>query len=1228
MIVLAVAAAVTVLNQPPPFKLASGWRMELVAEAPDIRFPTAIVQAADGTIFLGQDPMDMPGPPTDPSDSVVAIKDGRVTVFAEGLWAVMGLEWVDDTLYVVHAPFLSAFRDTDGDGKADRRVDLVTGLGPKVPGFNGINDHVASGIRLGSDGFLYIAVGDKGIPNGVGRDGRTIRLAGGGVIRVRPDGTDLEVVSTGERNPLSVALSATDEVFTYGNDDDSKKWPNSLTHHIVGGHYGYPFEFLSAPDRALPILDGRIGGAGAQGVSYNEDGLAPQFRGNLFFCDWGLQAVARYEVARSGGTFQVKAREYVVRKGTVGDFRPFSIAVGDGGRSLYLVDWAFNGFLADGPKTGRLFRLTYSGPGRAEPSARPAGDGLADRLAALDHPALSVRLAAQHTLAARGPESEGPLVARLSGPGRGVGRLHALWALDSIGTPEARRAIRGALGDADDELKTQAARSAGIRRDREARPALTGMLGASSPVTRREVAIALGRIGDPAGLPALMAVLRDRDPFVAWSIRKAIRALGAPDVGALAEALVDPDRRVDALKLCDEWWSVPVARAMVKALGHPGEPAWRASLVAKLAGLYRRYPEWSGYWFGPNPLAGEFPRKTRDWDSEGMAAVFEGLARSLDDPDPSVRRESILGLIDVGQRALPRLRDGVDREPDTANLILLIRAMGDLRDVEAVPRLARLLADPSRPDEVRGAALEALDAFQVPEALAGRLAMARDAKAPASLVARAIADLGRGGDVPGEELAGFLHHAALPVRVAGLEALAALEAPSHELCRAIIDRLDDPSPEIRLAAIRAVAALKLRETVPRLLELADEEVSRPAAIRALTILPDPRALPAYLKALGDRDPDVRRAGKSALLAVRDSASGELESRARSGQFAGPVALDVERVLARFVPLTDWRVVGPFPRNTPRLPTDPTSIDFDRPCVGAGGRTVAWTPRRGDPSTGRVAIDDLKGGAGDRGGFGYEANGSPDLVAFAYAEVVADRDRAALLLVGSSGTITVTVNGSRAFHSGNDSGRPYSPDADLCRFALKKGVNRIVVRARQGIGAWSFSLQVSDQFSPHFAAPNGPSTPGEMKAYALSHAGDSKRGAALFFDPKGIGCARCHAAGGRGVARIGPDLSGLALKYDKAEIIRSVLEPSERIANGYRPVVLAKVDGTVLAGLLRAEAATHLDLLVGDLESVRVPTSEVEERRVGETSFMPSGLVDPLTPPEFADLIAYLVSLHD
>src|SRR5690349_11855967 len=94
LVALALLATETPAAPPAPLpKVADGWKIELVAQAPQIVFPTAAVAAPDGTLYLGQDPMDMPGPPTAPTDSVVALKDGKVTVFAEKLWAVMGLEW-------------------------------------------------------------------------------------------------------------------------------------------------------------------------------------------------------------------------------------------------------------------------------------------------------------------------------------------------------------------------------------------------------------------------------------------------------------------------------------------------------------------------------------------------------------------------------------------------------------------------------------------------------------------------------------------------------------------------------------------------------------------------------------------------------------------------------------------------------------------------------------------------------------------------------------------------------------------------------------------------------------------------------------------------------------------------------------------------------------------------------------------------------------------------------
>src|SRR5947209_13768556 len=103
------------------------------------------------------------------------------------------------------------------------------------------------------DGYLYLAISDRGPPLRAGGDDQAMRFRGG-VIRIRPDGSDLEVVSTGARSPRSVVLSASDEIFTSGDADGSKRWFNHLAHHIVDGHYGYPYHFVLAPFRALPTM--------------------------------------------------------------------------------------------------------------------------------------------------------------------------------------------------------------------------------------------------------------------------------------------------------------------------------------------------------------------------------------------------------------------------------------------------------------------------------------------------------------------------------------------------------------------------------------------------------------------------------------------------------------------------------------------------------------------------------------------------------------------------------------------------------------------------------------------------------------------------------------------------------------------------------------------------------------------------------------------------------------
>jgi putative heme-binding domain-containing protein len=975
-------------------------------------------------------------------------------------------------------------------------------------------------------------------------------------------------------------------------------------------------------------MGGQIGGSGTQGICYNEDGLPAEFRGNLFFCDWGLQRVDRVELVQTGGTFAVKRRTPIVTKGKVDDFRPFSLAVSADGERLWLVDWAYNGWLEPRAKTGRLYGLRYSGRGLARPAARPIDTNPSTRINALDHPALAVRLESQRMLAALGPAAIPLLAGRLNVAGPEVGRLHAIWALDAIGGVKARRAIDSMLSDPSAAVRLQAARSAGIRRDSAALLDLCKLLRDPDAAVRREAAIALGELGDNRAAPALFAALPEPDRFAAWSVRRAIRRLEAWDRGALVAALLDPERSEPALELTDEAWAVPVVEALSAALGQAQTARVRSRLVANLSGLYRRYPEWSGYWFGTNPLAGRIPEQTQDWSPEAMAGVIRGLALGLADRDSTVRYQAIAGLGQAAKPAAPLLRAALAREQDPRNQAALAETLGRSGDPAAAPILASLLCDARFPETVRLAAQGGLKGFRDPQSLRARLSVIYDPNAPASLVARALPELAGAGFLPPNDLAPFLQSRAPAIRSAALLSLNVKKSLPVELSQDVLERLDDADPQVREAAIAAAVALRLHEAVPRLVAIAGEPDSqdRLSAMSALCRLPDPRALSIYLAAIQERDPRFRRAGESALLAIRDRVREQLASRARSIAFSGPAALSRERVLARFEPIRDWRVIGPFPRAKPPIFMREPTIDFARRYPGADGQLLAWTARPADASSGRLELDDLTRRAGDGGRFGYDPGGSADLCAFCYAEIDSPGESPALLLLGSSGTMIVAVNERPCYTFTSSSGRSYAADTDLVRVHLARGRNRILVLSRQGIGRWAFSVQVGKAEPGVSIARSNAVAVDALRRFALRHEGDSRRGEELFFDSDGVGCGRCHAAGGRGTAAIGPDLTGLASKYDRAELIRSVLEPSSRIATGYQTAVVAIRDGKVLTGVVHAETDEQIELADSEARITPIARRDIAVRRTGNVSIMPEQVVETLTPVEFSDLISFLASL--
>jgi putative heme-binding domain-containing protein len=146
-------------------------------------------------------------------------------------------------------------------------------------------------------------------------------------------------------------------------------------------------------------------------------------------------------------------------------------------------------------------------------------------------------------------------------------------------------------------------------------------------------------------------------------------------------------------------------------------------------------------------------------------------------------------------------------------------------------------------------------------------------------------------------------------------------------------------------------------------------------------------------------------------------------------------------------------------------------------------------------------------------------------------------------------------------------------------------------------------------------------------FALANRGDAAKGRAVFDDAKAACCILCHRVRGSG-GEVGPDLSNIGGKYAREHLIESVLEPSRQIVEGYRSTILALEDGRVLTGLVKSETAGKLTLVDVEAREQTVAKSDVAGRRFADVSIMPEGLATKLSRAQFADLIAYLQSLHD
>ena len=714
--------------------------------------------------------------------------DGRAdrsTVFATGFNRLIeghgaGVLARRGDVFYACIPNLWKMRDDDGDGVADVREVLHTGYGVRVA-FHG---HDLHGLTLGPDGMIYFTMGDRGYH--VVHEGRTLAdPESGAVFRCETDGSRLEVVHTGLRNPQELAFDDLGNLFTVDNNSDSGDRAR-LVQIVPGGDTGWRMSVQYLPDRG-PFNRERIWhlahdgqpawivpplahiGAGPSGfAAYPGTGLPPHFDGRFFLADFrgaaANSSVRTFRVRPRGASFEAIDEEETFKHVLATD-----VEIGPDG-AVWVSDWV-HGWQGEGK--GRLWRFVPTGLPPEAAAARTAvvqevrtllaGDWSAveaDRLVALlGHADRRLRLEAQWELARRGAKDR--LEAVLADTAaEALARVHAIQGLAQIArrggdatanTNTIVAALSASLADPDWRIRMVAARSLGDLRSAGTATPLAKLLADEHAHVRAAAAIAIGRIG--AGRECV-------EPLVAAIVREAA-ALGGFDPHA-RHALVMAVAGVGDSEA-------------VRALAADANPAVR--LVACLA--MRRH---------------------------GDAAIADLLA----DADPRIVLEAARAIHDVpiptGTAALATRLDAplIDGPDGDAFLRRSIAACEREGTPEAAARLARFISRSDAPLDRRLEALAVLRGWAQPPSLDRVLGMWRPVSEPRE---PAVAKQAFERELP-KILAATsdLNPANEKLRTSALDAAVALGVPG--VGSLLAAECDDVSrdPATRVAALAALAA--------------------------------------------------------------------------------------------------------------------------------------------------------------------------------------------------------------------------------------------------------------------------------------------------------------------------------------------------------------------------------------------------------------------------------------
>ena len=502
------------------------------------------------------------------ADKFDTVLDG----IASGLLARKG------KVYFTNIPHLWELSGIDENGRAKSRRSMSYGYGVRFS-FTGHDMH---GLAIGPDGKLYFSIGDRGATV-INKELQLLAYPDeGAVFRCNLDGSGLEVVHRGLRNPQELAFDDYGNLFTGDNDFDHGD-EERLVQVVAGGDSGWRIGYqhtqigfdlvpwmkehiwLAHDSRQAdyngvpvsnPIEDIGVRPAaylppvanienGPSGLTYYPGtGLPEKYNRHFFLCHFkgniANSKVQAFSVKPKGASFELDASEAFS-----GNMQPTDLEFGPDG-SIYFADWG-QGWTRT--RKGRIYRIIHpeaaADPVVAETKRLLAGgfsETAADKLLSLlGHQDRRVRQEAHLELAARDARSIKGLTRVAKGDANRLARLHAIWALGIIGErrPGAIDGISDLLADHDAEVRAQVAKVIGDARFRRASGALATALQDESARVQYHAAMALGRVRDKGAVPAIVQMLvenGDRDAYLRHAGVMALAGIG--DIQGLKELAI------------------------------------------------------------------------------------------------------------------------------------------------------------------------------------------------------------------------------------------------------------------------------------------------------------------------------------------------------------------------------------------------------------------------------------------------------------------------------------------------------------------------------------------------------------------------------------------------------------------------------------------------------------------------------------------------------------------